>query len=158
MRQDGRMPVQRQDDGRRAWLQGLLLAAAIVVPAAALWHAKSRPFDGDTLGIAIAELESAAAEGEVLAALDAGHALPAATRVAHAAQMRRQLDQLRARLRDKRAPATLGDARARATRIGDAVDAALASVARTAFDRSAIARFHALAADAGALKPAVDPE
>ena len=150
--------VRRTDDRGAAWTQGLVLAAVVVAIAAALWHARTRPFDQDTLGIAISELQSNAAEGEVLAKLDSGHAVPAAMRVAHVAQMRRQQDQVRKQLRDKDAPPELAAARAQAIRLGDAVDAALAHVASTAFDPSAIGTFHALAEQAGALKDQVDPE
>lgn len=148
----------RQGGDGAAWRQGLWLAAVAIAIAAALWHARARPFDHDTLGIAIAELQSNAAEGELLSTLDAGHAVPAATRVAHVAQMRRQQDQLRKQLRDKHAPPELAQAREEAIRIGEAVDANLMHVAATAFDPAIIAAFHALAGQAGALKDQVDPE
>ena len=150
--------MRRTDDRGAAWTQGLVLALVATATTASLWRARTRPFDQDTLGIAIAELQSNAAEGEVLATLDAGHAVPAAMRVAHVAQMRRQQDQVRKQLRDKDAPAELAAARAQAIRLGDAVDAALAHVASTAFDPSTIDTFHALAGQAGALKDQVDPE
>ena len=147
--------VRQEGDGA-AWRQGLLLAAVAIALGGALWHARTRPFDRDTLGIAIAELQSNAAEGEVLATLDAGHAVPAAMRIAHVMQISRQQDRVRRQLRDKGAPPELARARAQAIRIADAVEAGLAHVAATAFDPVAIASFRALGEQAGALKDQVD--
>lgn len=149
--------MQRAHENRDAWWQGMTIAAVATVMAAALWHARTRPFDPDTLGIAVSELASNAAEGELLSTLDAGHAVPAAMRVAHARQMRQQLERIRRTLKNKDAPSGLAPARTQAIGLGDAVDAALAHVAGTAFDRSVIVRFHAQAEQAGALKDQVDP-
>ena len=149
--------MAQSGDGN-AWWQGLALGAAAAALGVALWHAQERPFDRDTLGIAIATLQSQAAEGEVLATQDSAHNVPSAFRHAHVQQMRQQLQRTRDELQDKDAPATLVNARDDARRLGDALDAVLVRTAHTAFDPAGIATFHALAEQSGALKDAVDPE
>ena len=151
------MTVARSGDGK-AWWQGLALGVAALALGGALWHAHERPFDRDTLGIAISALQSQAAEGEVLATQDSAHNVPAAFRVAHVRQMRQQLQRTRDELRDKDAPPTLAKAREDARRLGDALDAALVRTAHAAFDPAGATVFHALAEQSGALKDAVDPE
>jgi hypothetical protein len=151
------MKVARSRDSN-AWWQGLALGVAALALGIALWHAHERPFDRDTLGIAISTLQSQAAEGEVIATQDSAHNLPAAFRTAHVEQMRRQLQRTRDELQGKDAPQALTGARDNARRLGDALDAALEHAARTAFDPAGIAVFHALAEESGALKDSVDPE
>lgn len=148
--------ARSKDDN--AWWQGLALGLAALALGVALWHAHERPFDRDTLGIAISALQSQAAEGEVLATQDSAHNVPAAFRIAHIAQMRQQLQRTRDELQHKDAPPTLAKVRDDARRLGDALDAALAHTARTAFDPSGIAAFHALAGQSGALKDGVEPQ
>ena len=147
----------RSRDGS-AWWQGLALVVAALALGVALWHAHERPFDRDTLGIAISTLQSQAAEGEVLATQDSAHNVPAAFRQAHIRQMRRQLQRTRDELLHKDAPRDLSRVRDDARRLGDALDAALVHTAQTAFDPAGIAAFHALAEQSGALKDRVDPE
>jgi hypothetical protein len=149
--------VARSRDGN-AWWQGLALCVVATALGVALWHAHERPFDRDTLGIAISTLQSQAAEGEVLATQDSAHNVPAAFRHAHIQQMRQQLQRTRDELRDKDAPPTLTKARDDARRLGAALDAALVHTAHTAFDPAGIAVSHALADQSGALKDKVDPE
>ena len=151
------MTVARGRDGN-AWWQGLALGVAAAALGGALWHAHERPFDRDTLGIAISTLQSQAAEGEVLATQDSARNVPAAFRIAHIAQMRRQLQRTRDELQNKDAPPTLAQARDDARRLGDALDTALVHTAHTAFDPAGIGAFHALAEQSGALKDKVDPE
>jgi len=151
------MTVARSRDGN-AWWQGIALGVAALALGVALWHAHERPFDRDTLGIAISTLQSQAAEGEVLATQDSAHNVPAAFRMAHIRQMRRQLQRTRDELRDRDAPPALANARDDARRLGDALDGALVHTARTAFDPAAIGAFHTLAEQSGALRDAVDPE
>jgi hypothetical protein len=148
--------VARNRDG--AWWQGLALGVAALALGVALWHAHERPFDRDTLGIAVSQLQSQAAEGEVLATQDTAHNVSAAFRGAHVQQMRQQLQRTRDELQQKDAPPDLGRARDDARRVADALDAALVHASRTAFDPAGIAVFRALSDQAGTLKDAVDPE
>lgn len=149
--------MAQSGDGN-AWWQGLALGVAALALGGALWHAHERPFDRDTLGIAISTLQSQAAEGEVLATQDSAHNVPSAFRHAHVRQMRQQLQRTRDELLHKDAPRDLSRARADARSLGDALDAALVHTAQTAFDPAGIAAFHALAEQSGALKDRVDPE
>ena len=149
--------MARSKDGN-AWWQGLALGIAALALGVALWHAHERPFDRDTLGIALSTLQSQAAEGEVLATQDSAHNVPAAFRIAHVQQMRQQLQRTRDELQHKNAPPTLAKARDDARRLGDALDAALVHTANTAFDEAGIAAFHALSEQSGALKDSVESQ
>lgn len=145
----------RTHSSRAAWVQGMLLVAVIAAIAVALVVRLHRPFDRDTLAIQVAQLESDAAEAQVLVDnARAGRLAPGFVRQ-HAQQMADKVDNTNGKL-EKSALPELALQKAQAQRLGASLHSALVLLGRdgpagvaSGFDATA----DALDALHGQLKP-----
>ena len=143
---------------KAAWVQGALLIALVAAIAITLVIRLHRPFDRDTLAIQVAQLQSSAAEGQLLVDnVRADRLAPGFVRQ-HAQQMAKKVGTTNDKLQ-KPAQAGLAQQRAQARTLGTALQQALLSLGQDGtprrsfgFDRMA----DALDALHGQLKPGDD--
>lgn len=112
---------------KAAWVQGMLLATVVAAVALTLAIRLRRPFDRDTLAIQVAQLQSNAAEGQLL--VDNAHAdrlAPGFLRE-HAQQMAEKVSTTNDKLQ-KSAQAALEPQKAQAKKLGAALQQALSSL------------------------------
>ncbi|MFL6592525.1 MAG: hypothetical protein ACJ8GK_07440 [Luteimonas sp.] len=126
---------------RAAWVQGALLVAAIAAIVVALALGVQRPFDRDTLAIQVAQLQSDAAEAQVLVDNARADRLAPGFVRQHAQQMAAKVDTTNGTL-EKSARPELASYKAQAQQLGASLHAGLALLgrdgsARIGFDTTA---------------------
>ena len=119
----------RTHSSRAAWVQGALLVAVIAAIGMALAVRLHRPFDRDTLAIQVAQLQSDAAEAQVLVDnARADRVAPGFVRQ-HAQQMADKVDSTNGKL-EKSALPELSAQKAQAQQLGASLHAALSLLGR----------------------------
>jgi len=145
----------RTHSSRAAWTQGTLLVAAIAAIAVVLGVRLHRPFDVDTLAIQVAQLQSDAAEAQMLADNARADRLAPGFVRQHAQQMADKVDSTNGKL-EKSAPPKLSVQKARAQRLGASLHAALLLLGRDGSARTA-SGFDTTADALGALHKQLKP-
>ncbi len=123
---------------KAAWVQGALLVAVVAAIALTLAIRLHRPFDRDTLAIQVAQLQSSAAEGQLLVDNARADRLAPGFVRQHAQQMAGKVGTANDKLQ-KPAQAGLAAQKAQAQKLGAALQQALLSLggdgtAQRAFD------------------------
>lgn len=145
----------RTHSKKAAWTQGTLLVAAIAAIAVVLAVRLHRPFDRDTLAIQVAQLQSDAAEAQVLVDnTRAGRLAPGFVRQ-HAQQMADKVDGTNGKL-EKPALPELSAQKAQAQQLGASLHAALLLLGRDGSARIA-SGFDAMADALDALHEQLKP-
>lgn len=122
----------RNPSTQSAWIQAVLLGAAIVVIATILAVRLHRPFDRDTLAIQVANLDSLAAEAALLAREGAAdHLAPGFVRQ-QVQQLADKVDSGVGGLQSRPALPGLDAARATTVRLGDGMARALSEWSKNA--------------------------
>jgi len=119
----------RTHSSRAAWTQGTLLVAAIAAIAVVLGVRLHRPFDVDTLAIQVAQLQSDAAEAQMLADNARADRLAPGFVRQHAQQMADKVDSTNGKL-EKPALPELSAQKAQAQQLGASLHAALSLLGR----------------------------
>jgi len=146
----------RTHSSTAAWVQGALLVAVIAAIAAALVVRLHRPFDRDTLAIQVAQLQSDAAEAQLLVDNARADRLAPGFVRQHAQQMADKVDTTNGKLEKPTLPA-LSWHKAQAQQLGASLHAALLLLGRDGQARAASgfdATADALDTLHGQLKPA----
>jgi len=112
----------------RVLIQAAILGGALALIAGALWHARSQPFDADTLQIQEDALQSQSAELDAVASLARGGTLDPRWTANHLEQLRGQLATTRDKLNSRPVPTMLAATHASALHEADAIEARLAQL------------------------------
>jgi hypothetical protein len=129
----------RTPSTRAAWLQAVLLVAAILCIATSVVVRTQRPFDRDTLAIQVDTLHSLAAESTLLArAAQADQLAPGFVRQ-HVQQLLDKVGATTDKLQSRRASSGLDGARAASIRLGTGLGDALSAWAKDASAAATVA-------------------
>jgi hypothetical protein len=113
-----------------AWLQGAMLVAACAAIALVLFMRLHRPFDRDTLAIQVSQLQSHAAEADLLARNVVADQLAPRFVRQHARQLADKVESVDGKLQSRPAQPGLQDVKASAGELGATLHAALQRLSR----------------------------
>jgi hypothetical protein len=123
------VPTVRMHSRKSAWVQGATLMAVIAAIALAIGYRLQRPFDRDTLTIQVQQLQSSAAEAQVLADNVRADTLAPGVVRQHAQQLADKVGDTNSKL-EKPAQPGLDSQRSESRRLGASLQQALMLLGR----------------------------
>lgn len=121
--------MHREASRHVAWVQGAILIAVCAAIAVTVYLRVQRPFDRDTLDIQVSQLQSQAAEAQLLADNSRGDQISSGFVREHAQQMAHKVDSVNRKLRRSAQPELTGELSA-ARKLGSALRTALLRLSR----------------------------